>query len=103
MRGLDGIAIAAHVDRPAYSVLSNLGFVPADAGLDALEMSASTHRDKCIGQFPEAEKFPLVTASDAHLPDDIGLSPTLFLLERMSVVEIRRALKFENGREYLTQ
>ena len=36
---LGGLAIAAHVDRKAFSVLSQLGFFPADAGFDGVEVS----------------------------------------------------------------
>jgi hypothetical protein len=33
-----GLAVAAHVDRPRFSVLSQLGLFPTDAGFDAVEV-----------------------------------------------------------------
>ena len=38
-----GLAIASHVDRPYFSVISQLGFIPEDVKFDALE---TTHPEK---------------------------------------------------------
>src|SRR5271157_3197934 len=37
----DGLAIAAHIDRESFSVLSQLGFIDDNAGFDALEITIS--------------------------------------------------------------
>jgi PHP family Zn ribbon phosphoesterase len=100
---LDGLVIAAHIDRPSFSVIANLGMVPPGAQFDALEISASLTREEAVGRFPFIAGFPLVTASDAHLPQAIGSSPTLFLLEKMDLDEMRMALQDRGGREYLIQ
>ena len=34
-----GLAVAAHVDRRSFGVIGQLGFFPADAGFDAVELS----------------------------------------------------------------
>ena len=39
---LGGLGIASHGDRPSYSILSQLGFIPPDLKLDALEISRNT-------------------------------------------------------------
>ncbi len=59
-----GIAIAAHVDRKAYSMISQLGFVPKDIELDGIEMFS--------GRIYE-ENIPKICSSDAHSIDQIGL------------------------------
>jgi 3',5'-nucleoside bisphosphate phosphatase len=100
---LDGLAIAAHVDRPSFSVLANLGWIPDDAGFDALEVSGALTRDEAVKKFPGIEPWPLVTSSDAHLPDNVGASFTLFLMREMELGEIRMALKGTGGREFLIQ
>lgn len=100
---LEGLVIAAHVDRPSFSVIANLGMVPPGAQFDALEISASLTREEAVWRFPSIAGFPLVTASDAHFPQEIGGSPTLFLLERMDLGEMRMALEGRGGREYLIQ
>jgi PHP family Zn ribbon phosphoesterase len=98
-----GLVIAAHVDRPSFSVIANLGMVPTGARFDALEISACTRREDAITRFPSIAGSPLITASDAHQPEEIGGSPTLFLLERMTIDEIDMALQDRGGREYLIQ
>lgn len=100
---LGGLIIAAHIDRPSFSVIANLGMVPPDAPFDALEISPSLKRDEAVAKFPFIGRFPIVTASDAHFPGDIGGSPTLFLLEKMDLDEIRMALQGLSEREYLIQ
>jgi PHP family Zn ribbon phosphoesterase len=100
---LGGLIIAAHVDRPFFSVIANLGMVPPGAGFDALEISAALRRAEAVAKFPGIGRFPIVTASDAHLPRDIGGSPTLFLMEKMDIDEIRMALQGRGEREYLIQ
>jgi len=91
-----GLAVAAHVDRPSYSVVANLGFFPSDVTFDALEMSAvatSAQRDKfaIIGS-------PLITSSDSHFLSDIGSAFTVFRMEEPSFEEIALALKGVLGR-----
>jgi hypothetical protein len=36
-----GLAVACHIDRPRFSVISQLGVFPRDIGFDAVELSAS--------------------------------------------------------------
>lgn len=100
---LEGLIIAAHVDRPSFSVIANLGMVPPGAAFDALEISASLQRSQALAMYPSIDRFPIVTASDAHFPRDIGGSPTLFLLEKMDLDEIRMAFQGRGEREYLIQ
>ncbi len=51
-----GLAIAAHIDRPSFSVVSQLGFVPPDLELDALEVSPlMTFAEARAGTCPRAD------------------------------------------------
>ena len=93
----DGLAIAAHVDRPSFSVVSQLGFLPKYTPFDAVEISVAGHtagREREFG----GEGFPLVTASDAHSLEEIGLGQTLFQLRAPSFEEMARALRWDDGR-----
>ena len=36
---LGGLAVASHIDKEAFSIISQLGFITEDMGFDALEMS----------------------------------------------------------------
>jgi PHP family Zn ribbon phosphoesterase len=95
---LGGLCIASHVDRPSYSILSQLGFVPRDLELGALEISRHLDKRSVPTKIPEAGNFPIVTFSDAHFLDDIGKTYTSFYLEEASVGEIRMALEGKSGR-----
>ena len=97
---VDGLAIAAHVDRERFGLLGQLGFVPPGLALDAIEVSRRTTMPEARARFG-ALGFPIVTASDAHEPKDIGAAVTLMLLERIDHDEVRRALEGRNGRAVL--
>ena len=93
-----GICIAAHVDRPAFSLFSQLGFVPEDAMLAAVEVSSRTSPEQAKAKY-RLGRLPIVTASDAHVMDDfISGAKTMFLMEAPTLPEIRQALAGENGR-----
>jgi PHP family Zn ribbon phosphoesterase len=98
---LEGLAIASHIDREAYSIIGQLGFIPKDLELDALEISSKTNQNDALNKFPEIKKFPLIFSSDAHFLHDIGKVTTSFLLQGPTVDEIKKALKNENGRKII--
>jgi predicted metal-dependent phosphoesterase TrpH len=93
-----GLAVAAHIDRKAFSVFSQLGFVPADAGFDALEISRWLPADS-----PRLEEFaklglPLVGSSDAHFLEEIGQGFTELTVEAPTFAELALAFKGAGGR-----
>ena len=96
---MGGISIAAHVDRPAFSLFSQLGFIPADAILAGVEVSRHTSVDQARQRYPKIGQLPIVTSSDAHTIEDFITGPkTMFLIEAPTLSEIRQALVAENGR-----
>lgn len=95
---LDGLFIPAHIDRPKYSLTSQLGFVPPDIKADALEISRHTTREEVLKKFPYLKSFTFTTSSDAHFPDDIGKKVCLFEMDALNFQEIKMALKGEDGR-----
>lgn len=99
---LQGLCIASHVDRPSFSLLSQLGFVPPDAALDGVEISRPMQRDQLFGQFPGLGKLPVVFSSDAHFLKDIGKSCTIFSLETPSLNELQMALVGKENRRIIT-
>lgn len=94
-----GLSIASHVDRPSFSILSQLGFFPDDVDLDGVEVSRHTTPEKARREIPGLERFAVVTFSDAHVPEDIGKPHTCFLMEAPRVDELRLALRNEGGRK----
>ncbi|HUV09180.1 MAG TPA: PHP domain-containing protein [Spirochaetia bacterium] len=91
-----GIAVASHVDRPAFSITSQLGFIPPDLPLDAVEVSRRA--DWTEAEFQECG-YPLVRFSDAHFLEDIGVATTDFLLEEPTLGELKKALMCSENRE----
>ncbi|HEY3426001.1 MAG TPA: PHP domain-containing protein, partial [Negativicutes bacterium] len=49
---LGGICIASHVDRPTYSILAQLGFIPPDVNLTAVEISRLTDPKEAMVRLP---------------------------------------------------
>jgi hypothetical protein len=99
---LGGICISSHVDRPSYSLIGQLGFIPEDLHLDAVEVSYRVPLDKAPAEMPEIRDYPCVTASDAHFLRDIGKAWTEFILAAPTLEEIRMALAGAEGRRILS-
>lgn len=93
---LEGLAVAAHVDRESYSLIGQLGIIPDNVDLDALEISPRMTLAEARARF--GGRFPLTTSSDAHFLKDIGAAVTEFVLEEGTVPEIRLALQGRDGR-----
>ena len=89
---LGGLFIPAHIDRPRYSLTSQLGFVPPGIKADALEISRFTTPEQISEQFPWIASYTFIRSSDAHHPDAIGSGITIFEMEHRSFDEIRMAL-----------
>ncbi len=99
IHSFEGLAIASHIDREAFSIIGQLGFIPDNLGLDALEISPSITIEEARQKFPY--NYPITCSSDAHYPDDIGKSFTSFLIQDGTVKEIKKALKNEDGRKLI--
>ena len=67
-RELGGLYIAAHIDRPNYSVVSGLGAVP-DGCFDAVELSRTADETAWLGR---AGGLSATRSSDAHNLDDVA-------------------------------
>ena len=96
---LGGICIASHVDRPANSLLAQLGFIPPDVELAAVEVSRLMSPSEAKQRFPGIGNLPIVTSSDAHRMDDFLSGPkTIFYMDAPTLPEIQQALKGQNLR-----
>lgn len=91
VRNRGGICIPAHVDREAFSIIGQLGYIPAGLPIAAVEITGGQS-----GEVPEGYK--VVTASDAHVLRAIGTRRTLFLLEAPTLEELHQGLREEGGR-----
>jgi len=98
---LGGIAIASHVDREAFSLIGQLGFVPEGLNIDGLEISPLNSVKDVRTKFPQISNFPIVGFSDAHYLEDIGKRVTSFLMEEPSMKEFQKAFRDVEGRKIL--
>lgn len=102
VNAMGGMAIAAHVDRPSYSLLMQLGFLPSDMGLAAAEISPVGIREL------KEQKLKLalgglnyVTDSDAHMMDSFINGPkNLITVKSLTVAELKLAIAAEDGRSW---
>ena len=95
---LGGLAVASHIDRPSYSVLSQLGFIDPSMRFDALEVSHGMGIGRARRQYPELASFAMITSSDAHVIGDVGRAYTTIILEEGNVRELRLAFQNRDGR-----
>lgn len=99
---IGGLSIAAHVDRQAFGLISQLGFIPPDLPLDGVEVSFRIPLKNAKEKIPGINNLSCITSSDAHFPDDIGRAKTSFFIDSTSLAwleEIRFALHGLNQRK----
>lgn len=95
---LHGISIASHIDRPAFGIIGQLGFIPEDLEIDAVEISYRVSLQTARDKFPGVSDRPVVQSSDAHYPGDIGRVWSVFLMAAPKLEEIRFSLLGKAGR-----
>lgn len=97
----NGIAIASHIDREGFGIIGQLGFIPPDIDLDALEISRRTEIADALHKFKAYRKIPWITSSDAHRIEDIGKRTTAFSMNHSTFEEFGMALKGIEGRKVI--
>ncbi len=97
VNALGGLAIPAHIDRRAFSLIANLGFVPEGAPFAALEITRHVTPEQVRRQFPQVGDLPLIQSGDAHRLDEIT-GPMVLTMEAPTVAELCLALRNWAGR-----
>jgi PHP family Zn ribbon phosphoesterase len=97
VHALGGMFIPAHVDRRAFGLIANLGFVPLDASVDALEVSRHLRPELASQIYPQLAGYPLLQGGDAHrLEECLGMN--VFSIEAPTLAELRLAFCGQDGR-----
>ena len=94
----NGIFIAAHVDRSANGIFSQLGFIPDNLEFDALGISRYCSKNDVRKHYVVKEKISLLRNSDAHFLHHIGDCFSLFYINKPDFSEIKMALNQEYNR-----
>ena len=97
VQGMQGLCIPAHVDRPAYSIIANLGFIPPDLGIQGVEISQLVSPAEAWARFPQLRGFGLLANSDAHRLKDMVRRTTVRMCAP-TVAELALALAGEGDR-----
>jgi len=103
IHSLGGLAIASHIDRPSYSVISQLGFIDPDMPFDALEITPATGIRQARKRYPELSAFAFIESSDAHYIHDIGRGFSTIFMEAGNTRELKRAFGNRDGRYIKTE
>lgn len=93
-----GLAIAAHVDRKSFSVFSQLGFFPSDAGFDGIEVSRHVTDGSPRLEELSALGLPVFGASDSHFLDEIGTGAASLRAVEPTFAELVLAVAGVGGR-----
>lgn len=89
-----GVAVPAHIDRSSCSVLSNLGFLPANLPIGAVEITAKNVNEMAIGY----SDYTILTSSDAHYLGDIAEREHFFDVFDKSLTKILSKFTKDNSK-----
>jgi PHP family Zn ribbon phosphoesterase len=97
VRALGGIVLPAHVDRPANSMIANLGFVPPGLGIAGLELSRRASPAEVGQRLPQIAGYGQVVSGDAHRLEEMT-ARTMLKVAAPTVAEVALALAGQDGR-----
>lgn len=98
---LNGLSVAAHIDRESFSVLSQLGFIEENAQFDALEVTPIVGISQAKIKYRELNKYSFIVSSDAHYLKDIGTASTKIMLDKPTTAELKMAFARQEGRKIM--
>ena len=99
---LGGVAIPAHVNRAAFGLITNLGFVPPDIPWAALEVSRHITLNQAQAKYPQLRNFTLIQNGDVHYLHEF-LGATHYQLAAPTIAELKLAFAGEAGRSLTVQ
>jgi PHP family Zn ribbon phosphoesterase len=102
VHSLNGIFIPAHINKSKNSIISQLGFIPDDLIIDALELSKHISKEEFITKNKYLKDKVFIRNSDAHLTELIGETTTFFVMEALNFEEIKKALHNIDNRRVIT-
>ncbi|HHY91199.1 MAG TPA: PHP domain-containing protein [Clostridiales bacterium] len=92
VRKQGGIIFPAHIDRSGYSIIANLGFIPANLPMKVVEISKRCDLEKLISENKYLLKYQFLRNSDAHYLADIMERENFIEVKRKSIESIFEAL-----------
>lgn len=97
VKELDGICYPAHIDRPSYSIISNLGFIPPQLKFLAVEISLNADIYDILQKYKNLKNYTIISSGDAHRLSELS-DRTIFRIEKPTLNELKLAFLNKNGR-----
>lgn len=91
VRAQRGALVPAHIDKPHNSIISQMGFIPMNWHLEAVEISQRT-KDEMLETLSFAKDYLILRNSDAHMLNQINEPHFVLQIERFDVDGIVDAL-----------
>ncbi len=101
VHSLQGLFVPAHIDKPKFSLPSQLGFIPFDLNVDGVELSIRATKYDYLLRNKYLKNKTFIQSSDAHYTNQIASTYCYFEMEEISFSEIRKAFHQEDGRRVL--
>ena len=96
------LPIAAHVERPSFSLISQLGFIDPSLPLDAIEFKDAARYERLLAAHAYLKHYTVYSASDAHDPGQIGTKYSLLRADLLDFEHLAMAFRKENGHTIVT-
>ena len=98
VHSLNGLFIPAHINRAAFGIFSQLGFIPADLNFDALGINGNASEKHVRKHYVIENNITVICNSDAHILAQIGTAYSNFYLAELSFDEVKLALSQTDNR-----
>lgn len=95
VRSYDGVMFPAHIEKPANSLLVNLGFVPPDSQFKTVELQDLKHLHEVQRTNPYLTGCRIISNSDAHYLEHIHEPELTIAVKEKSIAAILAALAGE--------
>lgn len=90
---MEGVCIPAHIDRPSFSIITNLGFIPDDLHIRTVEMSSAVSDEETLYNTPYIKSMRILHSSDAHYLWDISERIHIIDLQYLTMTSILNYIK----------
>lgn len=100
VRSYDGVMFPAHIDKPANSLIANLGFVPPDSRFAAAEVADMGRLHELRRTNPYLNSCRMISNSDAHYLEDIKEPYLTLPVKEVSARGLVECLRKQEGDSY---
>lgn len=90
---LNGIAIPAHIDRPANSILATFGVMPEDIDIKCVEVSKKNNEELILSKDKRIVEMNRIFSSDAHYLGNINERENFIDVDILSAAGVIKALR----------